>query len=305
MLYFNNIKIMKTSLLHIPENKQTELEKIVEVIKSATVNNIKSEMILLYWSYARWDFVEKDIVREWNNTLEYKSDFDILVITRKPTQEKNTRLQREIENKINSDKTIHSPVSIIVEDIHHINARLWENRYFYLDIKREWVELYNSWKVKLWEARVLLEKEKNKIQKEDFKVWFKWANNFLDYYYLAYKNNNLNDWAFLLHQISEKLITSYLLVKTGYKPKTHDLEILYKKIKELNILFNSWFNLEDWKESEKDYFELLRKGYVDGRYSKNYKITKKELKFLEKKILYLRDLVEKLCMEEILKNNKK
>jgi len=60
-----------------------------------------------------------------------------LVITRKPAQELNMRLSNEISLAINSDKTINTYVGVIIEDIHHVNARLEENRYFYLDIKRE------------------------------------------------------------------------------------------------------------------------------------------------------------------------
>jgi uncharacterized protein len=47
------------------------------------------------------------------------------------------------------------------------------------------------------------------------------------------------------------------------------------------------------------HFELLKRAYVDARYSKDYKITKEELKFLEEKVLKLKDLVEKLCKKEL------
>jgi len=73
-----------------------------------------------------------------------KSDFDILVITRKPSQELNTRLSSEISSEVNKNEYINTYVSIIIEDIYHVNARLEENRYFYLDIKREGILLYDS-----------------------------------------------------------------------------------------------------------------------------------------------------------------
>jgi uncharacterized protein len=38
---------------------------------------------------------------------------------------------------------------------------------------------------------------------------------------------------------------------------------------------------------------------VDARYSKEYKITKDELKFLEEKVLKLKGIVEKLCESEL------
>jgi hypothetical protein len=59
------------------------------------------------------------------------------VITRKPTQEKNLRVAQEIQDTINADSTLSTPVSLIIEDIYHVNSKLAENRYFYLDIKKE------------------------------------------------------------------------------------------------------------------------------------------------------------------------
>jgi HEPN domain-containing protein len=92
-------------------------------------------------------------------------------------------------------------------------------------------------------------------------------------------------------------MTAYLLVKTGYKPKTHDLEVIYRKIKEENTLFDTLFDLSNEKENY--HFELLRKAYIEARYSKTYKITQEESKFLEDKILLMIALVEKLCLEEL------
>jgi uncharacterized protein len=55
---------MKTSITHIPEQKQKELEKVVEIIKETTYKNIGAEMIILFGSYARGDFVLRDVVCE-------------------------------------------------------------------------------------------------------------------------------------------------------------------------------------------------------------------------------------------------
>jgi hypothetical protein len=60
-----------------------------------------------------------------------------MVITKKPTQEKNFRLSKEINEKIEKDTEIKSHFNIIIEDIHHVNKMLEESRYFYIDIKNE------------------------------------------------------------------------------------------------------------------------------------------------------------------------
>ena len=48
-------------------------------------------------------------------------------------------------------------------------------------------------------------------------------------------------------------------------------------------------------------FELLKRAYVDARYSEYYKITEKELFWLEGRVKRLQLLVEKSCDEKILR----
>lgn len=55
---------MKTSLSHIPENQQDELDTVVEILKNSSSRDMPIEMIILYGSYARGDFVVKDLVAE-------------------------------------------------------------------------------------------------------------------------------------------------------------------------------------------------------------------------------------------------
>ena len=64
---------MKKSLSHLPQNKQDELALVVETIRQK-VDQL--EMIVLFGSYARGNWVE-DIYTQGHNTYEYKSDFDM------------------------------------------------------------------------------------------------------------------------------------------------------------------------------------------------------------------------------------
>lgn len=70
---------MKTSLEHLPEDKQQEITSIAETI----VSLIQPEMVILFGSYSRGNWVE-DKYKENGITYEYKSDYDILVVTEKP-----------------------------------------------------------------------------------------------------------------------------------------------------------------------------------------------------------------------------
>ena len=281
----------------IPKSKSKELDIIIDIIRNIDLKWLSVEMIILFGSYARGDFVVRDVVSEWGGTRVYESDFDILVIIQKPTQAKRLKFSTQMNSAIENHPDISTRASIIIEDIFHVNKMLEEGRYFYMDIKTEGVILYDSKKYRLRKPLALSPKRRKEIQQEDFDLWFEDAQIFFGHYKFDVENKNYKIAAFSLHQATEKFITTYLLVKTWYKPKTHDLEVLYQKIVEEEKLFSTIFDMSD--EEENRHFELLRKAYIEARYSKTYSITKKELQFLEKKILSLKKLVLSLCKAEI------
>jgi len=284
-------------MIDIPEHKRQELDAIVDIISTTETQWISVQMIILFGSYARGDFVVRDVVSEGGGTRVYESDFDILVITQKPTQAKKLKFQTEIHTKIEQNSDISTRASIIIEDIFHVNKMLEEGRYFYVDIKSEGVVLYDSGKYTLRSPTTLSSERRKEIQQEDYDLWFEDAKIFFGHYQFDVKNTNYKIAAFSLHQATEKFITTYLLVKTGYKPKTHDLEVLYNKIVEEEVSF--WNVFDTTNEEENHHFELLRKAYIEARYSKTYAITKEELQFLENKVVTLRDVVEKFCKQEL------
>jgi uncharacterized protein len=67
---------LKTSIDHLPQEKQLELQEIVRVINERFPY---AEMIILFGSFSRGDWVDHRY-KENGTTYEYKSDFDILVI---------------------------------------------------------------------------------------------------------------------------------------------------------------------------------------------------------------------------------
>jgi len=271
----------------LPSAKQKELEIIVEIIKSKFININYLEKIILFWSYARWDFVDKDLIMEWINIFEYNSDFDLIIITSREFYYSASILVSEIKKDILSNKDIKTPVWLLLEDSFHVNARLAENRYFYVDIKNQWIILYNSNSGWLWDTNILSNKDLLRIKKEDFYLWYNSASEFLD----NYKFFSSNIWVFQLHQAAERFITAYMLVKIWYKPKTHDLLFLYDIIKNSDPIFNNWF-----LDSEYKYLDLLKKWYIEARYSSTYKITKEELDFIWVKVFKLKELIHKLSI---------
>ena len=64
---------------------------------------------------------------------------------------------------------ICTPVSIIVHDIEYINHCLENAQYFFSDIKKQGIILYDSEQVTLTKARQLSNKERYRLAKDDFK----------------------------------------------------------------------------------------------------------------------------------------
>ena len=113
----------------------------------------------------------------------------------------------------------------------------------------------------------------------------------------CFKEQNYNTAAFQLHQATEYYYTSFSLVFTDYKPKTHDLKDLCRRANKIHKALQGIFPCQT--EEEEYRFELLRRAYVEARYNKNYRITAEELQYLAERVQLLRALTDKLCGEEI------
>lgn len=278
---------MKTSLDHLLEKKQKELRLLTEYVKSV----FEPQAVILFGSYARGDWV--DIERE------YQSDYDILVACGRK-KKKNYDLREELEKRIYIDDDIATKVSFTYEPMSVINAEIRKYNYLFIDIRREGILLYSeSDSFQLEDIKDLEPKERYEKAVRDIKYWFQQFDDFYKGYQFYYKENTRNLAAFHLHQTAEHLYISLLLVYTGYKPKTHDLEELEKLVipfyKDISQVFprNT--------EPQKQLYNLLRKAYVDARYDMNYTITKRELKALETLIKKFRvlaiDLYERKLKE--------
>jgi hypothetical protein len=70
---------------------------------------------------------------------------------------------------------------------------------------------------------------------------------------------------------------------------------LYETILNIDAVFWDFFHLED--QNEEYHFELLRKGYVEARYDKNYRINLEETRIIEERVLFLLKTIKKLCQK--------
>ena len=284
---------MKKSLAHLPKRKHYELALVRDIIldKFSDV-----QMIILFGSYARGTWVE-DIYTKGHITYEYKSDFDILVITESKKEANNMSDQHRIESLVDNNEKIETPVSIIYHHIRLVNRRLSEGQYFFSDIKKEGILLYDSKKFRLERRRKLDPAERKRIAEEDFKYWFSLAKEFYFHHTVAVKRRKYKMAAFQLHQATEHSYTAVLLVFRGYKPKIHNIKTLGRRAGSCDPQFLTVFPKATPEQKKR--FKLLQKAYIDARYKPSYRITRTELEYLAKRVKILQRLTKKVCAAKI------
>ncbi|HVV68262.1 MAG TPA: HEPN domain-containing protein [Gammaproteobacteria bacterium] len=284
---------MKNSLAHLPPDKQQELHELLQPICQLA----QVEMVILFGSYARGNWVEE--FADDGMHFKYQSDFDLLIIVETRSASEQARIQREIEKAIRPLPTVNTPISLIVHDIDFVNRRLTRAQYFFSEIKKEGVLLYDSGKFKLSTPRELNPKERYRFAKEDFEYWFTSAIKFYETFLFNFEKGleYYSNAAFELHQVTERLYSAILLVFTRYKPNTHKLKELRNLVNTLDPRFIKVFALST--PDEQRYFELLCNAYVDARYKPKFTITEKELAWLANEVNHLIQLADKLCQEKI------
>ena len=139
---------MKESLANLPERKKQELARITATIRQMAPS---TEMIILFGSYARGEAVE-DVTVEGHTTYEYSSDFDILAIVKDKALADNIDLWNDIEDKA-AEHPVQTSVRLIAHDINFVNRQLKKGQYFFSDIKKDGIILYDSKNCKLAEPK--------------------------------------------------------------------------------------------------------------------------------------------------------
>ena len=295
---------MKTEL---PKKSASHKDAIYEMRDKILAHCEKNvAFIILFGSFARGDWV---FDRQTKNHIveEYASDYDILVIT-KHKKGVNIKaqlgLEADLSRKLNPEKVkVMGPIkdahtaTLIVESINRVNKELHEGQYFFSDIKREGILLYDAGTHELVEAGKLPPAQVKQLAEQNYEQWFTNGVGFLIDCNNALKRGDYNHSAFYLHQATERFFFCTLLVLTGYKPKTHDIERLNKLCSAQNNEFLRIF--PHGSEEEKKCFELLKSAYIDARYNKDYRITQEQLQYLITRVEILKTTTENICKQWI------
>lgn len=281
---------MKTSLSHLPKTKQEQILQIVEIIREVAV----PEKIILFGSYAKGKQVEHRYTGSDGILYEYISDYDFLVVT-KGSPVKAYELDDVITTRA---EKIQPALNIEIHEIDYINEGLEFGQYFFSDIIKEGILLYDTRIVHFEEPKELTPAEEKVIAKRYFDIWFPSGSEFLETVSFSLQRGKYKIGAFLLHQATESLYYATLLVFTGYKPKTHNLKKLRKQAKHLSEHLFLIFPVET-NNHEKHLFDLLKRGYIDARYRTDYFITEEELIELIARVKKMQAIVEQICRKRI------
>ena len=298
---------MRTDIDHLPPAKQRELERVVQILFEefghataiATADWKKQARILkviLYGSYARGGWVDEP-----HTAKGYQSDFDLLVIVNHEKLTDRVEFWATAEERLNRElaitKTLRTPVNFIVHTLQEVNDGLAHGRYFFMDVARDGIALYQSDDTELPEPKPKTPKQALAMAREYFEEWFPSAGEFFDDYQSNAARKRNSKAAFELHQATERLYHCVLLVCTFYTPHVHNLGFLRTQAERIDRrLIDAW---PRETKADRGKFEKLKDAYVKARYSRHYRISEEELSWLGAQVETLSNVVQVICEERI------
>jgi uncharacterized protein len=293
---------MRSQLGHLPDAKQRELAHVVGIIgdgfAKATAHRTQPRFrngrllkIILFGSYARGDWVEDPVGR-------YYSDFDLLVVVDHEDLTDVPEFWAKTEDRLLAElsegKALRTPVSLVYHSLDDVNEKLRLGRYFFIDILREGIVLFEEPGHPFVEPHVLSPREALDESRAFFEEWFESACGFLDTAQYAASQGRPKEAAFQLHQATERLYQCLFLVRTLYTPKTHNLNRLRALAEDMEAsLKQVWPNST---RDEKRAYARLREAYIKARYSREYRVSAAELEWLGSRVELLKTLVERACL---------
>jgi predicted nucleotidyltransferase/HEPN domain-containing protein len=295
---------MRSDLGHLPEAKQRELAHVVEIIRAGFAEAIahrtqprfrngKLLKIILFGSYARGDWVDDPVGR-------YFSDFDLLIVVDHEDLTDVPEFWLKTEDRLLaelSEGKLRTPVSLIYHSFDDVNEKLRLGRYFFIDILREGIVLFEEPEHPFVEPRPLSAKQALDETLGFFEEWFAGAVGLQRNAGYAVNDEDLKLAAFLFHQATERLYQCLFLVRTLYMPKTHNLNRLRALAEGMEPSLKQVWPATN--REEKRAYARLREAYIKARYSREYRITSEQLEWLGSRLEVLKVLVERACLARL------
>ncbi len=295
--------MMKSSIDHIPPRKQRELARALEILHEEFedalgegTSDFKKRgrilKIILFGSYARGTFVDEP------HTMKgYRSDFDLLVIVNNRKLTDFAEYWYKAADRLIRDSFIETPTQFIVHSRREVNTQLKEGHYFFSDIRKEGIVLYELDDEPLAEPKPLTAEERLKVAREHFEQRFEASYEFFVLSGHARASGFIKRAAFLLHQAIEQAYACVLLTLTNYGPPSHNIKFLRSLAEEQDLRLVDAFPRDQHRE--RAWFNTINEAYVKARYSKHFEISEEALVWLGQRAAHLLELVKVVCDEHI------
>lgn len=296
---------MKTSLDHLPAGKRKELEFVVQVLREGFAEALSRRTmpryrngrllkIILFGSYARGDWVEDPKGR-------YFSDYDLLVVVNHEDlvdlEEFWAKPDQHLLEALASGENLSTQPSFVVHSLDDVNKQLREGRYFFTDILRDGITLFDDGAFPFEQPQSLSAGDAYGQTLGYFQEWTRSAGTFLRGARFYRADGSPKEAAFSLHQAAEKFYHGLILTLTLYSAKTHRLNLLRNRAEELDSrLIGLWPRTTKF---ERQGFDLIRRAYVEARYSTHYEISEAHLDWLQARVSDLQTVVETVCNERV------
>jgi predicted nucleotidyltransferase/HEPN domain-containing protein len=288
---------MRKDIDHLPAVQQGELERVQRVLMEefgeATVpsrRNGKILKIILFGSYARDDWVDEP-------ENGYQSDFDLLVVVNHEDLTDIAHYWYVAEDRILRDAEIQRPVNIIVHSLDEVNQSLKRGEYFWVDIARDGIVLYELPCHPLATPMPLTPADAYQMANAYFEEWLKKVDDAIEIAEFCIERDKRKDAAFTLHQATERAYICFLLVRTLYFPRSHNIKFLRSLAEDSEPrLIDAW---PRDRRLDRRRFQLLKRAYVEARYSTAYEISIEDLNAILQCVRDLRDTVEQVSRERL------
>ena len=299
---------MRTDLDHLPANKQRELERVVQLVfeefgdamalaKHEWKKQGRILKVVLYGSYARGGWVDEP-----HTAKGYKSDYDLLIIVNDKRLTDPVKYWAGLDDRLIREYgitgSLKTPVNVIVHTLQEVNDGLAHGRYFFIDVAKDGIALYESDESELHEPKPKSPKQALAMAQEYFDEWMPGAQRKLELANIARDKGYSKDAAFLYHQATESLYHCVLLVTTFYTPHVHNLGFLRTQAERLDRRLTYVWPGDNRKQ--RAMFEKLKEAYVKARYSKHYRISAEELAWLGEQVEELGRVVHTICTERLI-----
>ena len=298
---------MRSDLDHLPANKQRELERVRQIIFEEFEDAFALSRhewkkagrilkVILYGSYARGTWIDEP-----HTAKGYKSDYDLLIIVSDKRLTDRIKYWAKLDDRLMREYgitgTLQTPVNFIVHTLQEVNDGLAHGRYFFMDVAKDGIALYNADDSELHKPQPKTPHAALEQAKEYFEEWYPAAAGRLDTAKYVKSQRRFREAAFDTHQAAEFLYHCVLLTCTSYTPHSHNLGFLRTQAERIDRrLCYVW---PSDSRQQRGRFEKLKDAYVKARYAKHYRITEEELAWLGEQVEELGRVVHAICSERI------